>query len=53
MQELGKLDLCQDKYAMVEAQGQMCLKHMSQENPTCAKINPLCWRHKDRHAQDT
>lgn len=37
---------------MVEAQSQMYLRHMSQENLTHTKINPLQWRLKGKCAQD-
>ncbi|RWV98279.1 hypothetical protein GW17_00038881 [Ensete ventricosum] len=40
--ESGKLDLCQEKFVMVEAQDEMCPRHMSQENLTSAKrTSPL------------
>ncbi|RWW80702.1 hypothetical protein BHE74_00010950 [Ensete ventricosum] len=50
MHESGKPNPCQDKFATTKVQGQMCLRCMSQENPTCAKINLLRKRHKAKYA---
>uniref|UniRef100_A0A804K532 Uncharacterized protein n=1 Tax=Musa acuminata subsp. malaccensis TaxID=214687 RepID=A0A804K532_MUSAM len=52
MCQSSKFDLCQDKSVMVKAQGQICLRHVSQKNSTCIKINPLQRSFKNKCAQD-
>ncbi|RWW70435.1 hypothetical protein BHE74_00021887, partial [Ensete ventricosum] len=37
--ELKKLDPCQEKSTMAEAQGELCPRHISWKNSTDAKIN--------------
>ncbi|RWW12232.1 hypothetical protein BHE74_00018102 [Ensete ventricosum] len=40
-----KLSSCQEKFIRAEAQGKMCPKHVSQENPSYAKRNLLQHKH--------
>ncbi|RWV94770.1 hypothetical protein GW17_00042661 [Ensete ventricosum] len=50
MYELEKLDSCQEKHAIVEAQGEICSWCMSRENSTHVKMNLLQLKHRAKHA---
>lgn len=50
--ELRKSDLCEEKSIMVEVQGQMHLRYISQKNPTHMKRNLLRRRRKTKCTWD-
>ncbi|RWW63147.1 hypothetical protein BHE74_00029689 [Ensete ventricosum] len=49
--ESGKPNPYEQKYVMTEVQGKICLRCISQENPTYVRRNPSWRRHKAKCAQ--
>ncbi|RWW35915.1 hypothetical protein BHE74_00059100 [Ensete ventricosum] len=52
MCELRKPNPSKDKSTMINVKSQMFLRHVSRENLTRGKINPLWWMYKAKCAQD-